>query len=75
MLFVAEEAAACLALDGRLFEQQEQEIDLQKFLDDLKENWQEDGVTVDEADVEDRIDALMSGASLDEVRKAYATVS
>ena len=69
------EAAASLALDGRLFEQEEQEIDLQKFIDDLKDNWQEDGVTVDETDVEDRLDALISGAPLEEIRKAYATVS
>jgi len=69
------EAAASLALDGRLFEQEEQEIDLQKFLDDLKDNWQEDGLTVDEADVEDRLDALISGAPLDETRKAYMSVA
>jgi superfamily II DNA or RNA helicase len=69
------EAAASLALDGRLFEQEEQEIDLQKFLDDLKESWQEDGVTVDEAEVEDRLDALISGAPLDEIRKAYLSVA
>jgi superfamily II DNA or RNA helicase len=69
------EAAASLALDGRLFEQEEQEIDLQKFLDELKENWREDGVTVDEQEVEDRLDSLTSGASLAEVRKAYASVS
>ena len=55
------EAAASLALDGRLFEQEEQAIDLQKFLDDLKEDWQEDRVTVDEEEVEDRLDALMTG--------------
>jgi hypothetical protein len=36
-------AAAQLALDGRLFEQDEEEIDLQKILDELKEQ----GVMVD----------------------------
>jgi hypothetical protein len=36
-------AAAQLALDGRLFEQEEEEIDLQKILDELKEQ----GVMVD----------------------------
>lgn len=69
------EAAASLALDGRLFEQEEQEIDLQKFLDDLKDNWQEDGLTVDEADVEDRLDALISGAPLEEIRKEHLSVA
>ena len=69
------EAAASLALDDRLFEQEEQDIDLQKFLDDLKEDWQEDGVTVDEEEVENRLDALMSGASLEEVRKQYVSVA
>ncbi|MCG3144179.1 MAG: hypothetical protein HONDAALG_01572 [Gammaproteobacteria bacterium] len=63
------EAAASLALDGRLFEQQEQDIDLQKFLDDLKESWQEDGTTVDEEEVEDRLDALITGAPLADIRK------
>jgi len=66
------EAAASLALDGRLFEQQEQDIDLQKFLDDLKESWQEDGTTVDEEEVEDRLDSLITGAPLEEVRRAVA---
>ncbi|MCA9437471.1 MAG: DEAD/DEAH box helicase, partial [Candidatus Omnitrophica bacterium] len=69
------EAAASLALDGRLFEQEEQQLDLQKFLDEIKENWREDGVTVEESEVEDRLDALISGAPLEEVRKAYETVS
>ncbi len=68
------EAAASLALDGRLFEQEEQDIDLQKFLDDLKDDWREDGITVDEEEIENRLNALMSGATLEEVQKQYATV-
>jgi SNF2 family DNA or RNA helicase len=55
------EAAALMALDGRLIERQEQEVDRQKFLDELKDNWQEEGTTVDEDEIKDRIDALIRG--------------
>jgi hypothetical protein len=44
-------AAAQLALDGHLFEQHEEQIDLQKVLDDLKAKGIPTGTTINEADI------------------------
>lgn len=57
------EAAACLALDGRLFEQTHEPVDQQKFLKALRQSWHQDqqAPTIAEADVAQQLQQLRRG--------------